>query len=386
MISYLQKTAVVRMMVILFSWSMLLTSFASAWQGEGEPLLSPIAAEIKALYDNPDFKKRTELKDSFVKYLLNFVDKVKALESKQGFCGKTWYHFFYTFFLGVLVEPALPGGLILLNSDQTPKLHTRLKELCKKLSIPVPMIFLVQDEKFFNAAAASFSHGTSFIIIGESLLKKLSEAELNNLLAHELAHIKHNHLPKRLLLNIGVLSTFIFVILKCFQHYQSKNEPVILVPALEVEVVGPLDKKALLLSLAAVFACLGLIFAPALYSRTTEKEADMTALKVTQDKQGFIGVMEGFEGYLDGELDHIKQECDFVVNYAEKLGENQSGFKSFIKFLANFYYNGFQMLVKETKEGDSLLATHPSLKVRKEYGAAFQIKQVADDKAIVEVR
>jgi heat shock protein HtpX len=89
----------------------------------------------------------------------------------------------------VFAEQLIPRrlGARPLSDDEFPAAHAVVARLAGKLEIPVPMLYIVDDDAL-NAGA--FGTGDrAFVIYTAGLLAELDERELTAVTAHELAHI-----------------------------------------------------------------------------------------------------------------------------------------------------------------------------------------------------
>ena len=98
-------------------------------------------------------------------------------------------------FMFMLLDP------VIVTATTMPKLHAYVDDLCKKAGIATPTIFITSDKHgFFNAAASKLFTSTGGIIIGQKMIYETSQAELEAIVAHEIGHIKYNHVNKSLAL------------------------------------------------------------------------------------------------------------------------------------------------------------------------------------------
>jgi heat shock protein HtpX len=76
-----------------------------------------------------------------------------------------------------------------VSADEEPRYHNLVEGLCVSAGLPKPELYVVDDE-----AANSFATGRSpahaAIVVTTGLLQKLSRMELEGVVAHELAHIR----------------------------------------------------------------------------------------------------------------------------------------------------------------------------------------------------
>lgn len=80
---------------------------------------------------------------------------------------------------------------------------------------PRPIQVSIVDKEFANAFAIGVLSNTKAVLLSKDLVSKMTPAELNGLIAHEIGHLEKNHLFKLYLssllaLLIGYLSTFYF--------------------------------------------------------------------------------------------------------------------------------------------------------------------------------
>lgn len=103
-----------------------------------------------------------------------------------------------------LLLHALMIGHIRLNgvkigANQFPLIHSTVEELCVKMDFKqMPDIYVMQSGGVLNAFATRFFGRNMVVVYSEifDLVEQGAEEELNFVLAHELAHIKRNHLGK----------------------------------------------------------------------------------------------------------------------------------------------------------------------------------------------
>lgn len=105
----------------------------------------------------------------------------------------------YFFLLKVFLVGHLKGNGVQVTSAQFPEVHAMLGEIAVQFGLKtVPPVFLIQQGGLLNAFAVRFGGREYVAIYSEifALLKTDPEA-LKFVLAHELAHVKNNHLRKR---------------------------------------------------------------------------------------------------------------------------------------------------------------------------------------------
>lgn len=81
------------------------------------------------------------------------------------------------------------GGRIVTEQEE-PRLHETVSRLCAIADLPKPQIAIV-DSNVPNAFATGRSRGSAVVAVTTSLKEKLSQPELEAVLAHELSHVKN---------------------------------------------------------------------------------------------------------------------------------------------------------------------------------------------------
>jgi heat shock protein HtpX len=77
-----------------------------------------------------------------------------------------------------------------LDEAQAPGLYRIVRELAAEAKIPVPPIYIIQDDSP-NAFATGRNPSHAAIAVTKGILRILSEDELKGVLAHELSHVKN---------------------------------------------------------------------------------------------------------------------------------------------------------------------------------------------------
>lgn len=91
--------------------------------------------------------------------------------------------------------------VIVVTRANFPNTYTFIDTLCKKSDIKTPVIFVTAHKGFFNAAAQKLFTSSGGIVIGQDFFLDLSDEQLEGVIAHEIGHIKHNHVNQMLLLS-----------------------------------------------------------------------------------------------------------------------------------------------------------------------------------------
>jgi heat shock protein HtpX len=81
-------------------------------------------------------------------------------------------------------------GARLVTEQEEPHLHETISRLCAIAGLPKPKVAIV-DSNVPNAFATGRSQGNSVVAVTTSLKQRLSQPELEAVLAHELSHVKN---------------------------------------------------------------------------------------------------------------------------------------------------------------------------------------------------
>lgn len=96
------------------------------------------------------------------------------------------------------VIDALDG--VIVTQETMPALYGYIETLCKENKMQVPVVLVAQHKGMFNAFAQKIYRNSGSIFIGQDLLKDLTALEVEAIVAHEIGHIKHDHINKMVLL------------------------------------------------------------------------------------------------------------------------------------------------------------------------------------------
>jgi heat shock protein HtpX len=97
------------------------------------------------------------------------------------------------FFVQVLASDKLglrAMGAHEVSPQEAPELHALIERLCVQANIPKPKVGIVQTS-MPNAFAMGRNQKTATVCVTTGIMQLLSPAELEGVLAHELAHIRH---------------------------------------------------------------------------------------------------------------------------------------------------------------------------------------------------
>jgi Zn-dependent protease with chaperone function len=197
-----------------------------------------------------------------------------------------------TFFQRFIRSAFLGLDVILVTPETLPKLYEYVDGICQKANIATPTIFVTRHDGFFNAAAQKLFVSTGGIIVGQQLMHEVSDEALEAIVAHEIGHIKHNHVNKMMALQLVDWMVY-FALVKLLSENGRISE-----------------SRDLFAWIASSFT------SPLIINKRFEKEADAFACDNGKAK----GIVEFFELMLEKE--QLREE-EFVA-IAELLQKNRS--------------------------------------------------------------
>ncbi|MBL8047690.1 MAG: zinc metalloprotease HtpX [Chthonomonas sp.] len=164
-----------------------------------------------------------------------------------------------------------------LTRDQIPELFDMTERLARRAEIPMPKLYLVPDPSP-NAFATGRNPQNGVVAVNQGLLNLLDVREVEGVVAHELAHIKHRDtLTSAIVATLaGAISSIanIAMFASLFGGGSDEDRP------------NPLVQ--LLLIFVAPMAAMMIQFA---VSRAREYEADRTAAELVGDSRGLASAL-----------------------------------------------------------------------------------------------
>lgn len=175
--------------------------------------------------------------------------------------------------------------------------HRRLRNVVEEMAIasgvPVPEIYVLEQEAGINAFAAGFTPSDAAVVVTRGALEKLTRDELQGVVAHEFSHILNGDMRLNIRL-MGVLFGILVVgligrkILEGMRHTRdSKGLGPILLAALAIMVLGYLG------------LFIGRVIKAGI-SRKREFLADASAVQFTRQTDGLAGALKKVGGLSQG--------------------------------------------------------------------------------------
>ncbi len=245
---------------------------------------------------------------------------------------------------GARIATALGGKRLMPGSpsETAKRLFNTVEEMALASGMPVPPVYILEEEQTINAFAAGHSPDDAVIGITRGALNTLSRRELQGVIAHEISHIVHGDIRMNLDLvillggiqRIGLLG---FHLLRNATIGRSSRR------SYSSYSGGSLQGTALMILVGGsmmVLGSLGLFFASAIkaaISRQREFLADASAVQFTRYPKGLAEALKKIGG----------------LNRGSAI-QHPNGLEVSHMFFSSGFFGGF----------DALLATHPPLTAR----------------------
>lgn len=196
-------------------------------------------------------------------------------------------------------QVALDMGGTLISPDvhdpQRRQLRNIVEEMAIASGVPVPEIYVLEEESGINAFAAGFSSGDAAIAVTRGTLDLLNRDELQGVIAHEFSHILNGDMRLNIrmmgvLFGIMVLGLIGRLVLRGSFHAslvssrRDRNAPVIMIIGLGLTLLG----------------WVGVFFArivKSAVSRQREYLADASAVQFTRQTDGIANALKKIGGY-----------------------------------------------------------------------------------------
>jgi len=199
-------------------------------------------------------------------------------------------------------QVATSMGGTLVPADVQDPLRRRLRNVVEEMAIasgvPVPEIYVLEEEAGINAFAAGFSTSDAAVAVTRGTLEILSRDELQGVIAHEFSHILNGDMKLNVrlmgvLFGIMILALIGRLILRGGYHasfvssQRNRGHPAALIIGLGLVILGGI----------------GVFFARAIkasVSRQREFLADASAVQFTRRADGIAGALKKIGGYSEG--------------------------------------------------------------------------------------
>lgn len=210
--------------------------------------------------------------------------------------------FVIAFFLNVqMINLAM--GAKSVSRKQEPELYNLLENLCIAKGMPMPKLSIMETDAL-NAYASGMTKRQYTVAVTRGLMRKLEREELEAVLAHELAHIKHGDV------RLMVIASVFVGIFTLIMEFIFRNGDILM----RVAASSSSSKKssndkgggvvAVLVLILIAFAILLLarilgILTQLALSRTREYMADLEAVRMTKNPDAMVSALMKISGRSD---------------------------------------------------------------------------------------
>ena len=169
----------------------------------------------------------------------------------------------------------------------TKRLHNIVEEMSIASGVPIPRVFVLNNEQGINAFAAGYSPNSAVIAVSQGALTRLNRSELQGVVAHEFSHILNGDMRLNIVL-VGTVFGLLFLslmggrMLDIFIRSRNGQNAIIVIPLF-------------LIALGSVGSFAGRLI-KASVSRQREYLADASAVQFTRDTQGISGALKKAAG------------------------------------------------------------------------------------------
>jgi Zn-dependent protease with chaperone function len=190
-------------------------------------------------------------------------------------------------------------GGTLVDADTRDVRRARLRNVVEEIAlasgVPVPEIYVLEEESGINAFAAGYTPSDAAVAVTRGALEKLKRDELQGVIAHEFSHILNGDMRLNIrlmgalfgILVLALIGRRVLIHSRFAGSGRSKDGAPLILVALAVTAVG----------------YIGLFFGrwiKAAVSRQREYLADASAVQFTRDPQGIGGALKKIAVYSDG--------------------------------------------------------------------------------------
>lgn len=186
------------------------------------------------------------------------------------------------------------GGTLIPGSTRDPaerQLLNVVEEMAIASGVPVPLVFVLNNENGINAFAAGLTLNDSAIAVTRGALDRLNRDELQGVIGHEFSHILNGDTRLNIQL-IGIIFGILVIGIiggKIVQNVRGsrKSGGLIVLTGLALLIIGYIGSFMGRLIQSAV-------------SRQKEFLADASAIQFTRNSDGLVGALKKIGGYISG--------------------------------------------------------------------------------------
>jgi Zn-dependent protease with chaperone function len=172
------------------------------------------------------------------------------------------------------------------------RLHNVVEEMAIAAGMPVPDVFVLENEPAINAFASGFSTADAAITVTRGCLDKLTREELQGVIGHEFSHVLNGDMRLNLRLmgvvfGILVISVVGRKVAQAAAWGRGRNNGIIIIAGFAVFVVGYIGVVCARIIKASI-------------SRQREFLADASSVQFTRQPGGIAGALKKIGGLAEG--------------------------------------------------------------------------------------
>ena len=122
-----------------------------------------------------------------------------------------------------LYQSCLDCGTLVINEENMPQLYQYIQEICTTAKIPTPIVLVTILPGSCNAAAIKLLINSGVVMIGRDMFIETDDEEVEAVLAHEIGHIKHDHVNKKSFLHAGLAG--LSLLSRAIMYHLVKDRP-----------------------------------------------------------------------------------------------------------------------------------------------------------------
>ncbi len=172
-----------------------------------------------------------------------------------------------------------------IGPADAPELYRMVDRLRQQAGLPMPVVAIAASEQP-NAFATGRNPGHAVVCMTAGILRLLPPRELEGVIAHELAHIKHRHM---------LVGTLAATMAGAVAMLASIARWGLILGGFGGR--GNRDSNPLALLVMVIVAPLAAMIVQMAISRQNEYQADATAARITRDPNGLASALQHIEAY-----------------------------------------------------------------------------------------
>lgn len=202
---------------------------------------------------------------------------------------------------GALIAAQMGGRLV--PADTSDPLLRRYRNVAEEMAIaagiPVPLLFVLDDEQGINAFAAGYSPSDAAVAVTRGALLRLNRDELQGVIAHEFSHVLNGDMR----LNIHLMGVLFGILMLGVIGRKLLGAASSSGLSRRRGGIGPVAAILCAGLAAVIIGAVGVFFArliKAAVSRQREVLADASAVQFTRNNAGLAGALKKIAGLPEG--------------------------------------------------------------------------------------